>query len=104
MIQQMWRLSQRLLRAMVLGCWVRQLPHDAELKPRRNGSGVGVGAGIVPERLANRLLVCATCVYVCALQQRASYSRVVSSFGLARSNWTCDSISTKTLSIKLGAR
>jgi hypothetical protein len=33
MIQQMWRPSQRLVRAMVLRCWVRQLPHDADLKP-----------------------------------------------------------------------
>jgi hypothetical protein len=32
MIQRMCRPSQRLRRAMVLPCWVRQLPHDANLK------------------------------------------------------------------------
>jgi hypothetical protein len=39
---------------MVLRCWVRQLPHDGDLKPGRNGSGVGAGSRIVPERLATR--------------------------------------------------
>jgi hypothetical protein len=34
MIQQMWRPFQRLVRGMALRCWVRQLPHDAELPVR----------------------------------------------------------------------
>jgi hypothetical protein len=33
MIQQTWPPSQRLVRAMVLRCWVRQLPHGADLIP-----------------------------------------------------------------------
>ena len=38
MIQQMWRLSQRLVRAMVLHGWVRQLPHEADLEPALSAS------------------------------------------------------------------
>jgi hypothetical protein len=37
MIQQMLRLSQRLVRAMVLRCW-RQLPHEADLEPALSAS------------------------------------------------------------------
>jgi hypothetical protein len=38
MIQQMWRPFRRLVRCMALRCWVRQLPHDADLKPALSAS------------------------------------------------------------------
>ena len=34
MIQQMWRPSQRSVRGMALCSWVRQLPHDTDLKSK----------------------------------------------------------------------
>ena len=38
MIQQMWWPFQRLVRGMALRCWVRQLPHEADLTPALSAS------------------------------------------------------------------